>query len=433
MTVSPLATGREVKMGADLVEQADFLRLDAGRRLDTERKSELGQFLTPAPVACLMASMLESSEAEVRILDAGAGVGSLFAAAVAELCRRKDRPQRIEVTAYEIDRHLASYLPDTFRLCELECQRAGISFSGEIVESDFIASTAELLAGGLFRKGPEKQFTCAILNPPYKKINSDSETRQFLRELGIETSNLYTGFLACAVLLLEPGGEMVAITPRSFCNGSYFRTFRQFFLRKMQLRRLHVFESRQQAFRDDEVLQENVIVHAVRQGEGTIPRKVTITSSAGPDDDLPLIREIPYGQVVQSGDPQSFIHISPDDLGQQVVNIVSSFEATLPDLGLTVSTGRVVDFRAKEHLRETPGKGTAPLIWPTHFQAGYIAWPKPGSRKPNAIAMAEKIRDQLVPNENYVLVRRFSAKEEKRRVVAAVYDAGAHSGHSGRI
>ena len=423
MTVSPLAASREAKMSADLVEQADFLRLDAGRCLEAERKSELGQFLTPASVARLMASMLESREAEVRILDAGAGVGSLFAAAVAELCRRNDRPQRIEVTAYEIDRHLASYLPDTFRLCELECQRAGISFSGEIVESDFIASTAEFLVGGLFRKGPEKQFSCAILNPPYKKINSESETRQLLRQLGIETSNLYTGFLACAVLLLQPGGEMVAITPRSFCNGSYFRTFRRFFLRKMQLRRLHVFESRQQAFRDDEVLQENVIVHAVRQGEGSRPPKVTITSSAGPDDDLPLIREIPYGQVVQSRDPQSFIHIAPDDLGQQVVDIVSRFEATLPDLGLTVSTGRVVDFRAKEHLRETPGNGTAPLIWPTHFQAGYIAWPKPGSRKPNAIAMAEKIRDQLVPNENYVLVRRFSAKEEKRRVVAAVYDA----------
>ena len=424
MAASPLPTAPQAERGADLVEQVDFLRLDASRQLDAKRKSELGQFLTPAPVARLMASMLEARETEVRILDAGAGVGSLFAAAVAELCRRNNKPQHIEVTVYEIDPHLASYVPDTFRFCERACQRAGIRFSGEIIESDFIASTADLLAGGLFRKGHEKQYTCAILNPPYKKINTDSRTRQLLRQLGIETSNLYTGFLACALLLLQPGGELVAITPRSFCNGSYFRTFRQFFLKEMELRRLHVFESRQQAFRDDEVLQENVIVHAVRQGEGKRPGKVTITSSAGPEDELPLLREIPYGQVVQSGDPQSFIHIAPDDLGQHVLEMMSGFHASLADLGLTVSTGRVVDFRAKEYLREKPGKGTAPLIWPTHFQAGYIAWPKPSSRKPNAIAVAERIRDQLVPNEHYVLVRRFSAKEEKRRVVAAVYDAG---------
>src|SRR5262249_51636294 len=92
------------------------------------------------------------------------------------------------------------------------------------------------------------------------------------------------------------------------------------------------------------------------------------------------------------------------------------------DLGLKVSTGRVVDFRAREYLRDEPGKGTAPLIWPTHFDAGYIAWPKDGCRKPQAIMIDERIADQLIPNEHYVLVRRFSAKEERRRVVAAVYD-----------
>lgn len=413
-------------MGADPLEQVDFLRLDAARRMEAERKSELGQFLTPASVARLMASMLEGRQAEVRMLDPGAGVGSLFAAAVAALCRRKIRPRHIEVTAYEIDAHLASYLPDTFRLCEMECEQAGVGFRWEVVEDDFIESAVTMLSGGLFSQRPEKRFNCAILNPPYKKINSASGARKLLRQIGIETSNYYTGFLALAARLLEPGGELVAITPRSFCNGTYFRTFRQFFLKTMGLRRLHVFESRQQAFRDDEVLQENVIVHAVRRSDAAEKRlrRVTITSGVGPEDDLPLTRDISYEQVVHADDPQSFIHIAPDDLGWHVVDMVSNFQATLTDLGLTVSTGRVVDFRAREFLRDKPEKGAAPLIWPAHFESGYIVWPKAEARKPNAIALAEKIRDQLVPNEHYVLVRRFSAKEEKRRVVAAVYDAG---------
>src|SRR5204863_1610336 len=143
-------------------------------------------------------------------------------------------------------------------------------------------------------------------------IRSDSDERRQLRQIGVETSNVYTGFLAATIQMLEPHGELVAITPRSFCNGSYFRVFREFFLREMLLRALHVFESRQQAFRDDEVLQENLILRAVKR-DPQVPRKpgrVTITSSAGPADELPLAREIEYEEVVRPSDPQSFMHVT---------------------------------------------------------------------------------------------------------------------------
>jgi adenine-specific DNA-methyltransferase len=403
----------------DLLGWVDLLRLDASRKLDNGRKAALGQFLTPAPVARLMASLLKETRKPVHLLDPGAGVGTLFAAAVAEFCRREVRPPAVHVTAYEIDPKLAEYLPDTFRACEAACQRAGIRFTAERVQADFLACAADLLAEDLFAASAGARFTCALLNPPYRKISSDSEARRLLRRIGVETSNLYTGFLAASVKLLETGGEMVAITPRSFANGRYFRGFRRQFLQEMALLRLHVFESRQQAFRDDAVLQENVIVHAVKGGRR--PGRVSITSSAGPDDPMPLSRAVEYERVVRPGDPEHFIHITPDVLGDQVAARVAAFEAELADLGLSVSTGRVVDFRARPFLRPDPGAGTAPLIWPTHFSDGSIAWPKEG-RKPNAIADVERIRDQLVPNEPYVLVRRFSAKEERRRVVAAVYD-----------
>jgi adenine-specific DNA-methyltransferase len=69
-----------------------------------------------------------------------------------------------------------------------------------------------------------------------------------------------------------------------------------------------------------------------------------------------------------------------------------------------------------------PAEGTAPLIYPAHFDRGYVAWPRTASRKPNALLVSEESRALLVPNEPYVLVKRFSSKEERKRVVAAVYD-----------
>ena len=102
---------------------------------------------------------------------------------------------------------------------------------------------------------------------------------------------------------------------------------------------------------------------------------------------------------------------------------MSRFEATLTDLGLEVSTGRVVDFRDRELLRRDPESGTAPLIYPCHFEGGFVRWPFTGGKKPNAIVLSEtRPKSLLVPSGYYVLTKRFTAKEEHRRIVGAIYD-----------
>jgi adenine-specific DNA-methyltransferase len=59
------------------------------------------------------------------------------------------------------------------------------------------------------------------------------------------------------------------------------------------------------------------------------------------------------------------------------------------------------------------------LIYPTHFENGGIRWPKEG-RKPNALLDNTETKPLLVPNETYVAVKRFTSKEEPKRVVATV-------------
>jgi hypothetical protein len=67
-----------------------------------------------------------------------------------------------------------------------------------------------------------------------------------------------------------------------------------------------------------------------------------------------------------------------------------------------------------------PEKGTVPLLYPGHFSGQVIEWPKPGAKKPNAILRNAETEKWLYPNGYYVVVRRFSSKEEKRRVKASV-------------
>ena len=220
----------------DLTNRVDAARVQASAALDPRTKSDLGQFLTPAGVARLMAGMLSSTPRIVRILEPGAGVGSLVAAVVEELCAREDTPERIEVTAYELDPVLLTGLRETMQACDDHCRAVGVVFRGEVVEGDFLELVCGALRQDLFGARIAPAYDVVITNPPYRKINSGSRHRELTRAAGLETTNLYTAFAGVALQMLVPGGEIVAITPRSFANGRYFRSFRELLLGQCSIR-----------------------------------------------------------------------------------------------------------------------------------------------------------------------------------------------------
>lgn len=396
----------------------ETLRRAANEHLDSRRRAELGQFMTPWPLAAFMASMFEPREDEIRLLDAGAGIGSLTAAFVDAACRWSQRPRSIVATCFEVDPVMLAHLRLVMSACETACATAGIRFEARIIDRDFIEAGSDMAVPSLYGARAGSRFNATIQNPPYRKLHSGSQERRLLRGAGIETSNLYAAFVGLALKLLEPGGQLVAITPRSFCNGPYFRPFRQLLLGEGTLQRVHVFESRNRAFSEDEVLQENVIVRVAR---GVPRREVELSTSAAPDAAVAR-RIVPHDLVVHPRDPGCFIHVAASDSDAAVATRVRALPCTLNDLDLQVSTGRVVDFRARAHLRKEPEGDCVPLIHPAHFENGFVAWPKLGGRKHNAIAAVDATRTLLVPSAVYVLTKRFTSKEERRRVVATIFD-----------
>lgn len=335
-------------------------------------------------------------------------------------------PSSVDVVAFEADERLLPGLRATLAACESACAVAGVRFSARVVGDDFVAAAVRSLERGLFGGERIEPFDAVITNPPYRKVQSASPERALLRRVGIETSNLYSAFVALAARLLLDGGEMVAITPRSFCNGPYFRPFREAFFADMTLDRAHVFERRDQAFSDDDVLQENVIFHAVRDRR---PRKhVVVSTSVGPSAEAVTTHRLRAEEVLDRGDPELIVRLPTGRSHRRVAGTVERLSCTLEALGLGVSTGRVVDFRVREFLRETPSADTAPLIYPEAFTAGRVSWPKSSNRKPRALVRCGATEDLFVDGGHYVLVKRFSAKEEVRRIVAAVYDPSVAPG-----
>ena len=67
------------------------------------------------------------------------------------------------------------------------------------------------------------QNLAAIANPPYRKISSESAERRALRCVGIETSNLYTGFVALTLRCLVPALPVGARPAEALRRGNPWR------------------------------------------------------------------------------------------------------------------------------------------------------------------------------------------------------------------
>jgi len=242
--------------------------------------------------------------------------------------------------------------------------------------------------------------------------------------IGVDCPNLYAAFVALGADALRDGGQLVAITPRSFTNGPYFGHFRKYLLRTLSIDRIHIFDSRSTVFSDTGVLQENIIFSGTKGGERTKVR-LSVSDAA---TDTAVEDLVDYDDLVRPDDPHEFIRLATL-ADANVATGMASLPSTLSDLGLSVSTGRVVDFRARDKLRDEPDSTCVPLIYPANLRGGLVEWPR-AIRKPQGFAVSDESdrRKFLLPAGFYVLVKRFSAKEERRRIVAAVWDKDAYGG-----
>lgn len=382
-------------------------------------KRELGQFFTPPKLANFIASFFLRPLRAWRVIDAGAGAGALTLALLQRALKQHPLPVSFHVTAYEVDPEAVHRLHATLGVCERLCDEHGVTFSADLRTEDFIFHAVAALEQGLFASAPAF-FNAAIVNPPYRKLSSGSSAHRRLHGIGIDVTNLYSAFLSLLSRLLEPHAELVAIVPRSFCNGPYFRAFRRDFLSRMALRRLHLFDSRTAAFSREAVLQENIVFRAERTS--TPPPMVEISSSRGDFTDSVQSRLLPWTEVVHPRDPEAFIRLPSNESEYAARTSLGGLTDTLSELGLKVSTGKVVDFRVREHLRAEATPESYPLLYPCHFEQGVLNWPKLGSKKPNALSLAPGRTDLLIPAGYYVVVRRFSSKEERKRIVASLVD-----------
>lgn len=378
----------------------------------SERKKK-GQFFTSMETARFMAGMfnIEHLSEEVSILDPGAGTGILTAALVERL-QSDDYIRKVNVVCYEIDEQVLPVLESNLAYLK---HNSSVQMDYKIVNEDYLLSQADDFEGTILANPYSPKYDYIIGNPPYLRIMKEDAAATLMPSVVHGAPNLYFLFASMSLFNLKDGREMVYIIPRSWTSGLYFKSFRDYLLRNGKLEHIHLFISRDRVFSQEQVLQETMIIKVKKTQE--IPVRITLTSSNSSSDfDTITTIELPYNDVVVGS--ESYVFLPTSQYEMNIIKSINRYKTTFPDIGIKMRTGIIVDFRQWDYLRATNEKGTVPLFYSQHIKNGRV------NHMPSGKEFDWVTEDKMAlvqDNKDYVFCKRFTAKEEKRRLQCGIY------------
>lgn len=385
--------------------------------LPDKMRSEQGVFFTPPPMVDRLLDLVEGAGidwTQDSAIDPAAG-GGAFVSPVAVRMAATLRAQGR--TAAEIVDHIATHVAgvelDPFSgwmahvflevaLWEV-CAEAGKRIPRVIVSAD-----------SLRHRFGQRRYRLVIGNPPYGRITLEKSQRErFARSL-YGHANLYGLFTDLAVQLCQPGGVIGYVTPASFLGGQYFKNLRALLAAEAPPLAIDFIADRAGVF--DKVLQETVLIVLGRGNEQgpvsvhtTQPFGLGSTCEVTPSGDFPLPQ-----------DPHAPWLLPRRAEDVELLHALEGMPHRLSDYGLAVSTGPLVWNRHKPQLADRRGRNRYPLVWAESvLPSGEFRFSaKKRNHKP--YFTWEPGQDHLLTRQSVVLVQRTTAKEQHRRLIAAL-------------
>lgn len=404
---------------------AERLGIDYANQAGLDHKKANGQFFTPIEIADIMGDLVESERDHLRILDPGCGTAILSCSLIEALVRKNNKLSSIELVLFEIDAQLIPVINAVMTELEAWLRIHKVSFSYALKQRDFVLNNAQYLDSNhnLFFGIPDT-YDIIVCNPPYFKISIDDKRAVAAKTIINGHPNIYSIFMAIAAQLLSEDGQLVFITPRSYASGGYFKSFREFFFKKINLQKIHLFVSRKDTFIKDKVLQETVILKGVKSKNINPNAEVAIYSCQGLKDiKTPEVKFFKQQELIDLNSNEKILYIPTSNKEEHILSVFKNWSGTLNKYNIQISTGPVVSFRAWDfihNLNDSKKKMTS-LFWLHNVKQMVLEWPIDLEGKGQYISIEDESKAILIPNKNYVLLRRFSTKDDKTRLIAAPY------------
>jgi len=392
-----------------------------------EHKKFNGQYFTPVEIAHFMSSLVTSVHKEkIFVLDPGCGTGILSCSLIENITAQNSGIKEIYLYAYETDSNVIKKAISSYLKLKDNLLLKGIILHFQVFENDFVLECSQSLYKSASLFSDFYRFDYIICNPPYFKLQKDDPRVKATAVLNSGQPNIYALFLAISAQLLNLNGQIVYIIPRSFAAGEYFRKFRDYFFKLITIDHVHSFISRDEAFKKDDVLQENIIIKGTKNDFVKSKGNIRVSISKNQSDlSTPKVFEVPYKDVIDISTSNKYFFIPVSERDITLIELFKNWNNTLSSFNINISTGPVVSFRAKDYIvnEKSDSKDTVPLLWMHNVNKMKIKYPSFHKNHAPLIKNTKESEYLLIPNKNYVLLRRFSSKEDADRLIAAPFYA----------
>ena len=249
-------------------------------------------------------------------------------------------------------------LPLLHKNIEYMTKTSSIIINYSIIEKNYILDNKDDFNSTLLAHKDLCKYDFIICNPPYLKISKDAPEAKAMPLVCYGAPNMYFLFMSMALFELKENSQMVFIIPRSWTFGAYFKKFREYLLLEARIKHIHLFVSRNKVFEKEKVLQETIIVHIVKTKEKLDLIEISSTESNFDFKDINSFM-VPYNLAV-SEDENKFVYLP---INKEEVEILNKIKQYIDNL--------------KKGL--------------------------------------------VQKNKDYLFIKRFTSKEEKRRIQPAIY------------
>jgi adenine-specific DNA-methyltransferase len=256
------------------------------------------------------------------------------------------------------------------------------------------------------------QFDLVIGNPPYGRVTLEPEIRDRYRRSLHGHANVYGLFMDLGVRWARSGGVVAYVTPTGFLGGRYFKELRKLMAREAPPVAIDLVTSRKDVFPG--VLQETLLA-TYKKGSEDRPADVHVISLRS-ETALEVSRAGSFSLPELPTDPWL---IPRDDRQVELIERLRHMSHRLSDYGYKVSTGPLVWNRHKPQLHVNPVAGSVPILWAECVTSDGRFQHRTEKKNHKPYLKPKKGQEWLLIEDPCVLVQRTTAKEQRRRLLAA--------------